>query len=71
MSALTHDSAKNEIIVLYNKRANNYALWVGCRIMAVDDDVIYWPFVIETGYSVEYISTKEELLKYYDVIGVL
>lgn len=71
MSELTHDNTKNETIVLFNKRANNYALWVGCKIMVVDDDVIYWPFVIETGYSVEYITTQEEFLKYYNVIGVL
>lgn len=71
MSELIHDSTKNETIVLYNKRADNYALWVGSEIRVYNNQVYFWPYVVETGYSIELISTKEELLKYYDVIGVL
>ena len=71
MSEIKFDPKENDIIVLYNKLSENYALWVGSKIMATDFDVIVWPYVIETGYSIDYISTQEEFLKQYDVIGVL
>lgn len=71
MSTLEFDPKENDIIVLYNKRSENYALWVGSKIIATNSYAYLYPYVIETGYSIEFISTKQEFLKYYDLIGVL
>lgn len=65
------DTSSGDKVVLFNILSSNYALWVGSKILVIDNRICFWPYVIETEYGVEYISTEKEFLNRYILIGVL
>lgn len=58
-------------IVLFNRASGGYAFWVGCEIYVMNNKIFHFPYVVETGYSSEFIGTLREFKKRYEFVGVL